>query len=170
VLVEGEDDVAAIQGTAKSLGVSLDAFGISVVPVGGKNSLDRPELVFKALGIPTYLVWDSDKQKPEENTVNTNRRLLRIVGEAEEDYPCAVKDQFACFDDKLETTLKNELGEHTFTTIIGELQKEFDVASNLDCLKRPALFSELIVRAKAKDRRSNTMERIVEKITAMRQI
>ena len=47
VLVEGEDDRAAILGTAMSLDFDLDRNGIAVIPCMGKNNLDRPMLIFK---------------------------------------------------------------------------------------------------------------------------
>jgi len=31
--------------------------GISVIPCGGKVSIDRPALIFKSLGIPVYALW-----------------------------------------------------------------------------------------------------------------
>jgi len=164
VLVEGEDDLAAIQGVAKSRGVSLDERGISVIPCIGKNNLDRPALIFKALGIPTYLVWDSDSGKEDPKT---NRLLLRLVGAAEEDYPSRVEDSFACFEVKLETTLKAELGEELFDGIVKEVQLEFEAGSTGDCLKRPSLFSELIRRAKTKGGSSKSLEAVLDKIMAL---
>jgi putative ATP-dependent endonuclease of OLD family len=165
VLVEGEDDLAAIQGTAKSRDLSLDALGISVIPCGGKNNLDRPALIFKALGIPTYIVWDSDRG--DQNGVETNKRLLRLLGEREQDYPSAIKDKFACFESKLEQTLKQELGEQLFERITREVQGECGAASPNDCLKRPLLFSELIRRARMAQASSKSLSDILDKILVL---
>jgi putative ATP-dependent endonuclease of the OLD family len=165
VLVEGEDDLAAILGVAKSKDVSLDALGISVIPCMGKTNLDRPAVIFGALGIPVYVIWDSDKG--DDDTSKTNRLLLRLVGEPETDYPNEVKATFACFEVKLETTLKSELGEQFFDQTIGTLQKEFEVTSPKDCMKKPAVVSELIKRAQAEGRTSKSLELIVEKILAL---
>jgi|HubBroStandDraft_5_1064220.scaffolds.fasta_scaffold00192_6 putative ATP-dependent endonuclease of OLD family len=165
VLVEGEDDLSAIQGTAKSRDISLDALGISVIPCGGKNNLDRPALIFKTLGIPTYVVWDSDKG--DQQCIETNRRLLRLVGEAEEDFPCTIKDSFACFERRLEDTLRQELGEEVFDKTTRELQREFEAANPNDCLKRPLLFSELIKRAAVAQATSKSLTAILDKILAL---
>jgi putative ATP-dependent endonuclease of OLD family len=165
VLVEGEDDLAAIQGTARSRDISLDALGISVIPCGGKNNLDRPALIFKTLGIPTYVVWDSDKG--DQQCIETNRRLLRLVGETEEDFPSAIKDSFACFENRLEATLRQELGEDVFDKTTRELQREFEAANPSDCLKRPLLFSELVKRAAAAQARSKSLTAILDKILAL---
>ncbi|MEE9225742.1 MAG: ATP-dependent endonuclease [Bacteroidota bacterium] len=79
ILVEGEDDRAAILGAAKANGTDLESNGFSVIPCGGKTSLDRPASIFRQLGIPVYLIWDGDKEsndaKPEDN-----HRLLRLLG------------------------------------------------------------------------------------------
>lgn len=163
VLVEGEDDLAAILGTAKSRGVSLEALGISVIPCMGKANLDRPALIFGALGIPVYLIWDSD-EGGQEDTSKTNRILLRVVGEAESDYPSGIKESFACFKVNLETTLRQELGAEVFDGIIAELQIAFGVASPKDCMKKPAVVSELITKAKAKGYKSPSLELILDEI------
>jgi len=163
VLVEGEDDLAAILGVARSRKVSLDALGISVIPCMGKTNLDRPALIFEALGIPVYLIWDSDKED-QDDTSKTNRLLLRLVNEPEEDYPSAVKELFACFEVNLETTLKRELGAEFFEGVVAELQTAFGIASPKDCLKKPSVISELITRARAQGKTSQSLELILDKI------
>ena len=94
--------------------------------------------MFVGLGVPAY-----DSDKGEDDTSKTNRLLLRLVGEPETDYPNEVKATFACFEVKLETTLRSELEEEFFDQTIEALQKEFEVASPKDCMKKPALVSEL---------------------------
>jgi putative ATP-dependent endonuclease of the OLD family len=167
VLVEGEDDLAAILGVARSRDVSLEALGISVIPCMGKTNLDRPALIFRALGIPIYLVWDSDKG--DDDTSKTNRLLLRLVGEPETDFPSGVKDTFACFEVKLEITLKAELGAELFDEIVGELQKELEVASPKDCLKKPAVVGELIRRVKTVGSTPESLELILDRILALQE-
>ena len=56
VLVEGEDDRAAILGMAECEGHDFEAAGISVIPCGGKTNLDRPLAIFRSLGIPVFPV------------------------------------------------------------------------------------------------------------------
>jgi hypothetical protein len=163
VLVEGEDDLAAILGTAKSKGISLEALGISVIPCMGKANLDRPALIFGALGIPVYLIWDSD-EGGQEDTSKTNRILLKVAGAAESDYPSGVKEGFACFKVNLETTLREELGAGVFDGIIAELQATFGIASPRDCMKKPAVVSELMVRAKSRGHQSPSLELILDRI------
>ena len=102
VLVEGEDDRAAILGYARSKECDFDGMGISVIPCSGKSSIDRPLIIFRQLGISVYVVWDGDyggnDAKPEEN-----RYLLRLLDEPEQDWPESVGDSFACFRVDLES-------------------------------------------------------------------
>ena len=78
VLVEGEDDRAAILGFARSKECDFDGLGITVIPCSGKSSIDRPLLIFRQLGVSVYVVWDGDyganDARPEDN-----RYLLRLL-------------------------------------------------------------------------------------------
>ena len=110
VLVEGEDDRAAILGVAVAMGHNFDSDGISVIPCMGKNNLDRPLVIFRRLGIPVYVIWDGDHGRKDARAED-NHRLLRLLGQSEEDWPCGVKDRHACFKIELETTLAEEIGK-----------------------------------------------------------
>ena len=46
VLVEGEDDRAALLGTAQLLGIDIDGNGIAILPCGGKRALIGPFAIF----------------------------------------------------------------------------------------------------------------------------
>jgi hypothetical protein len=65
VLVEGEDDYAAVMGTALAMNKDLESIGVSVIPVNGKRSMDRPAIIFQEFGIPVFILWDSDGDKGE---------------------------------------------------------------------------------------------------------
>ncbi|MFA4929553.1 MAG: AAA family ATPase, partial [Patulibacter sp.] len=60
VLVEGETDRVIINAMADLLGRPLDAAGISVISVEGKNNLRLARALLQALGTPTYVVVDGD--------------------------------------------------------------------------------------------------------------
>jgi len=119
------------------------------------------------LEIPTYLIWDSDKSKNKDGNPNANRRLLRLLGQEEEDFPSKVMPTFACFEDKLEATLKSELGPEVVETTIREIVEEFGDPAAEDCLKRPALFSSLLSKAKAKGHESRSLNLILDNILAL---
>lgn len=167
VLVEGEDDRAAILGVATAMGYDLESRGISVIPCGGKSSLDRPAALFRHLGIPVYVIWDSDKgennAKPEDN-----HRLLRLMNQSAEDWPCQVNGQFACFEHNLERTLQDEIGNTEFEQWLQECQKSFCIPEKRHAIKNPVVIAEVIRIAQQQGRKSPTLESIVNKILNMR--
>lgn len=163
VLVEGAGDRAAILATAALLKIDLQAQGVAILPAGGKPSLDRPSLIFKALGIPTYVVWDCDNGQPAE----MNRALLRLSGVPEADLFDAatrVEQSYACFEDKLETVLASEIPD--LAGIIDEVRDAFDIVKKDDVLKSAFAMREVLERAGAKGQRSATLEAVVTAIAA----
>ena len=181
VLVEGEDDCAAIGGAAIARNVDLEAHGVSVIPVGGKRSLDRPALIFREFGIPVYLVWDSDAGKGEATGTCTeckkplegkhdpadNRRLLRICGAAEEDWPSMLTATFCCFKVDLETTLREELGPPVFDELLSTCQEEFCIPRRKFAIKNPKVIAEIIERGKERGCESATLNGIVNNVMAL---
>jgi len=167
VLVEGEDDRAAILGMAKSMNHDFDSAGIAVVPCMGKNNIDRPLVIFRQLGIPVYVVWDSDRDDSDANP-EANRYLLRLVGQAEDDWPDAVEDSYACFKTKLETVLSQEIGNDLFDRTLSEAQRRLGIPKKKDALKNPTVLQEIIDRAASEGKVSTTLKRIVEKIISLK--
>ncbi|HRT69846.1 MAG TPA: ATP-dependent endonuclease [Acidobacteriota bacterium] len=167
VLVEGEDDRAAILGVATSMGYNFDSEGISVIPCLGKNNLDRPLVIFRHLDIPVYVIWDSDYGESGANPED-NRKLLRILGETEEDWPCAVKDSHACFKTELETTLEEEIGKELFDRLIEEAKGQYGITKKKDALKNPVVLQYVVEKASFDGKTSTTLSDIVSRITAMK--
>jgi len=88
------------------------------------------------------------------------------LGEAEEDYPEFVRNTSACFREKIEVTLAEEIGVDTMAEIVSALQNEFEVRKD-DCLKNPTLMRELLVRAKSRGATSVTLEAILQNVLAL---
>ncbi|MBE3110767.1 MAG: AAA family ATPase, partial [Acidobacteria bacterium] len=167
VLVEGEDDRAAILGVAVSMGHNFDGDGISVIPCIGKNNLDRPLVIFRRLGIPVYVIWDGDHGEKEARAED-NRKLLRLLGQSEEDWPCGVKDQHACFKSELETTLLEEIGKEMFDRLLDAEQGHLGISSKKDALKNPVVLQRIVEGASAEGKTSATLKGIVERIVALK--
>jgi predicted ATP-dependent endonuclease of OLD family len=167
VLVEGEDDRAAILGAAASMRHDLDSDGISVIPCGGKNNLDRPLVIFRSLGIPVYVIWDGDHGEKDANSED-NRRLLRLLQQPEEDWPSGVKDRYACFKVNLETTLEEEIGKNLFDRLLSEARRALGIPKEKDALKNPVVLQRIIEKASADAKSSATLKAIVEKIIALK--
>jgi hypothetical protein len=166
VLVEGEGDRAALLAVAHSMGHDLESIGVCVVPCMSKNNLDRPAIVFRDLGIPTYLLWDNDKDAKEPNPVE-NKRLLRLIGETEQDWPVGVWGRHACLDCNLECTLRNEVTPEVFDTLLGEAQVEFRMKKE-QAIKNPSVLRHVIQEATLRGNTSPTLQTIVEKIILLR--
>ena len=167
VLVEGEDDRAAILGVATSMDHDFDRIGITVVPCMGKNNLDRPLVIFRQLGVPTYVIWDSDHGEDNSNP-EVNRYLLRLVGQAEADWPKVVDKHYACFKTNLETVLSEEIGKELFDKTLFEVQRNLGIPKKKDALKNPAVLQHIVERTAAEGKVSVTLKGIVEKIIALK--
>jgi len=167
VLLEGEGDRAAILGVAESMGYDLESMGICVVPCMGKNNLDRPAVVFRNLGIQTYLVWDNDKHVQDPDA-EENKRLLRLVSAAEEDWPAGVWNTHACLEGNLECVLRQELSDAVFDVLLEQARSEFRMKKE-QVLKNPFVLRRVIEDAARQGRSSSTLRAIVEKIIGLRE-
>lgn len=100
-----------ITQAALVLGIDLTLMAVTFVPVT-KSAQPLAAAILRALGIPTYVVFDSDRDKEghdAENAATTNRRILRAVGEAETDFPeTNVQPEWACFATNLDDYLRAE--------------------------------------------------------------
>lgn len=167
VLVEGEEDRAAILGTASTLGHDFESIGISVIPCMGKNSIDRPTAIFRELEIPVYAIWDSDEggkdSKPEEN-----HRLLRLFSQEIEDWPEKITPSFTCFEKTLQFKLQDELGKDFFDITIESCLKKYSITRKDQAFKNPIIIQEILTKAKTESRKSVTLEQIVENIVALK--
>ena len=167
VLVEGEDDRAAILGVAKSMNHDFDSQGVTVIPCFGKANLDRPLVIFRQLGVPVYGVWDGDHNgnnaKPE-----SNKYLLRLLRQPEEDWPDFVGDSCACFKVKLEKTLEDEVGKDLFAQLLSRAQKELEIAKRDQALKNAAVIQHIIENADSNGKTSKSLKKIVDSIIALK--
>ncbi len=163
VLVEGEDDRAAILGMAEYLDVSFDSEGIAVIPCGGKNNLDRPLVIFRQLGIPIYVVWDSDYSETNTN-VKQNRALLALMGETVEDWPAFVGASCACLKVNLEHTLKEEFGGELFGQLLDQFKNELDFQTRDQAKKNVTVLRRSIAAAATAGKVSVSLEGIVRRI------
>lgn len=122
-LVEGTTESSVFYGIGDktSLG-SLEAAGVSIVPVGGKTMIPLAHAILTSIGIPVFALFDSDSGFETRATANAkapdkidderkshvaaNRLLLKYFGRPEEDFPSAmVAEELAIFEDRLEEFL-----------------------------------------------------------------
>ncbi len=122
-LVEGTTESSVFYGIGdrNSFG-SLEAAGVSIVPVGCKTSIPLAHAILTLIGIPAYALFDADggfearakdSGKPQEKIdkerkshIAANRMALKYFGRTEEDFPSAtVADEVAIFEDHIEAFL-----------------------------------------------------------------
>jgi len=170
VLVEGEGDRAAILGAAQANEYDFEGRGISVLPCGGKTSLDRPAAIFRALGIAVYVIWDGDKhheKNKEKSKPEVNEALLRLMGVEPTAWPAGVWETHACFECEVERTLRKEIGEDLFDKLVTRWRDEFEYEDNERALKNPQVVRNVLEEAKSQGRPSPTLTAIVERIMAL---
>ena len=121
--MEGTTDSSVFYGVGDRISIgSIEAAGISIVPVGSKTSILLAHAILTAIGIPVYALFDADggfkaraiakgkqpKEIDEERHghVKANRATLRYFGLPEEDFPSAIVSQkVAIFEDHLEALM-----------------------------------------------------------------
>ena len=161
VLVEGEGDRAALMGVAKSMRHHLEKYGISVIPCGGKPNIGKPAVIFRQLKIPVYAVWDIDKNKSEPNP-KLNHILMSVMKQSPVDWPSGVHDTYACLDDNLEDTIKNDMGAR-LNEYHTRCMREMGVGGS-DVLKKPHAITYVIGAATEEGVSCSELEKIVQKI------
>lgn len=167
VLVEGRSDRAALFATAQLLGVNFEAAGIAVLPVEGKNNLDRPYLIFQELGIPIYIVWDCDCGT-KNYKADANLALARLV------FPDRVIDaptectnigpSYAHFEVTLEKSIKQEITPTVYDTCLVDACKKFEFEPSNDAQKIPDVMYDLLSKARDEGKSSHSLEELVRAI------
>jgi putative ATP-dependent endonuclease of the OLD family len=173
VLVEGVCDRAAIVAAAALEDIDLEAQGIAVLAVDGKTKMDRPAAIFTSLGIPTYLVWDCDRQPGGAvEGLDQNRALqalMAVPGDQIVDAATILAPTFACFETKLETVIKDEIGAEFYNRQLDVVKTKYGIERADDAEKAPFAMQDLLRGATARRKRSGSLRAIVKAIQALRE-
>jgi putative ATP-dependent endonuclease of OLD family len=123
LLCEGPTD-AALLGAVAARDGGFDGLGIAVATCHGKSLIPLAYAILRQLDIPTYVLFDADagieqrlqakqkmsneeREKTVEETAKKNAALLRLCGEAEEEWPGrAARQASANFTDRVEDDLE----------------------------------------------------------------
>lgn len=170
VLVEGPSDKAALLATGEATGFDFTAAGIAIAVADGKTGLSKPAAIFRAFGIPTYIIWDCDLGNVDDK-VEHNRALQRLVGISDAnifDHQTKVGANFAAFEVDLETTLAAEIGGALFNEKIEEARNEYGLSRRRDVCKSPVAMSSALRRAAAEGQKSATLASIIVAIENLR--
>ena len=186
VLVEGDDDRGALLGTAMRMGYNLESMGIAVIPCSGKTNLDRPWAVFTELGIPSYIVWDSDANlcgnagstdcslcDPSQKTgckahSETNERLLNMQGRTPVRWPgLRVERDYACFATELVGTIKSELTLSVYEVALDQAKSELGIVETSHAIKNPQVIKRVLDLASQSGKEAPTLTHIIEHVVAL---
>lgn len=158
-LVEGTTESSVFYGIGdKASPGSLEAAGVSIVPVGGKNSIPLVHAILASIGIPVYALFDADggfearaqasgkaqdKIDAERKAhVAANRMALKYFGLAEEDLPpSTVAAAVAIFEDHLEAFLSANWTEW------GLACKDVEAAAGISLAKNQLAYRTATLRA-----------------------
>lgn len=172
-LVEGTTDSSVFYGIGDRISLgSLEAAGVSIVPVGGNTMIALAHAILSSIGIPVYALFDADggfearakaNGKPPEDIekvrkshVAANRALLRYFGRIEEDFPSAlVADEVAIFEDHLEAFLSASWPEwgtacNDVEVAAGIILKKNQLAYRTATLKAEGVVPEMLMKILAK--------------------
>ena len=78
LLVEGQSELFALPAFARSLGLEIDKYGVSVVYTNGKGNFQIYHHILEAFGIPHVILGDGDG-----NRVGREQRYRQLVGQAD---------------------------------------------------------------------------------------
>jgi putative ATP-dependent endonuclease of the OLD family len=166
ILVEGRSDKAALTATARMLGVNFEAAGIAILSAEGKTNLDRPYVIFRELGIPTFMLWDCDQHLPEtKRTPVTDLALSKLV-KPDSQFDTApttdlIGDSYAHFEKTLEHRVKEDLSPEVHAACLAAACEPFGVHPSSDAQKIPEVVYQTLLRAKSQDRESAMLQNIV---------
>ena len=171
VLVEGEDDRAAILGCAQSMDIELDALGVSVIPCIGKTNIDKPYVIFSRLGIPTFVIFDSDSDatRERENHARTNKCLQRLlnINPPKEFPPTQVLDNCATFETNLDKYLRETAGEEIYQDITDTFMEDYGYDNQNTCKKSPEFINQIIRKAMEEGKKPIKLCQIVDKLAEL---
>jgi predicted ATP-dependent endonuclease of OLD family len=141
VLVEGLEDVAYILAYLNLLDRSDDyrRLGCHIVPANGKSELLQPLVIARHMHIPTYLVFDSDADKPDKNGSRgkhekDNRALLKLAGDPRGDpMPAATARGigFTMWHSDIGAVVESEIGSADWASFRAEADKRYSHAGGL---------------------------------------
>lgn len=173
VLVEGPSDREALLAAGRAMNYDLEAYDISVIPCTGKTNIDKPLLIFRDLGIPTYAIWDSDysmqnsaEKKKKHKKINIYLQKLLNVSDIQE-WPNIIKSDYACFEHTLETTLQNHLTKAKYDSYLKVCKEQYGIGNGSRAIKNPSVMRVVADMAKRDGLLAGMLDPIIEKIHAM---
>jgi len=160
-----------LTAAAAERGMDLYKRGIALLPVGGKENLDRAIVLFRQLGIPTYMVFDADRhvrRKQREQTAKSNRALLRLLEQPLEDFPnTQVRTTFACFENTLWDTVRAELGPQAVGQAVRRASLRYGFPTDRANNKNSVILCEVLRELASQGVMSATLSQMMNRIETL---
>ena len=125
ILVEGLEDVAYILSYLNLIDKAEEfrRLGSHIVAANGKSELLQPLVIVRHMGIPVYVIFDADTDKPDKNGSQAkhekdNRALLTLLGKAGENpMPTATYSGlgFTMWHSDIGTIVEADIGKDDWT-------------------------------------------------------
>lgn len=112
IIVEGPSELYSLPIYADCINFNFDKNNISVVHGDGKGQMDRLLRIFNGFEIPTFLIFDGDKNNTDPDIKNKTLELLLLLGAEKKNIEFVVTEvsnNYAIFEEKLEETLRKEI-------------------------------------------------------------
>lgn len=174
VITEGLTEVATIIAISEILNRDWLSKGIAVISADGKNKIDRPVVIFRGFGIPTYFIFDGDNRHNEgdadkrRKTISDNHELLRLANADIADFPkTTVTDRYACFENDFEAYCKSIVGDELFSGLRDRIAQLHGYEKPSYGLKNFEVVAELISEIYDKGHRLQMIEEIIEQVEAL---
>ncbi len=170
VLVEGLEDVAYLM-TYISLMEKIKDFrrlGCHIIATQGKSALVQPLAISRVIGIPTYVIFDSDADKPDKHGSRTkherdNRALLALLDHPnEEAMPTKTVSGpgFTMWHSDIGSVVESEIGSDEWRFFQQRVDEKY---GNIGRARKHALhIGDCLTTAWLDGRRSPALERVCE--------
>ncbi|MDO8578441.1 MAG: AAA family ATPase [Dehalococcoidales bacterium] len=141
VLVEGKEDLAYITSYLNLMDLWGDfrGTGCHIVPTDGKSNMIQPLAIALGLGIPVYIVFDSDGEKPDKNGSRVKHRadneaLLKLKGVTNpESFPNQTfwSNGIAMWNSEIQRVVADEIGTQDWQEYSTKADCRYDNAGDL---------------------------------------
>jgi putative ATP-dependent endonuclease of the OLD family len=176
VLVEGQEDLGYLSAyfTLTNRYEELRRLGCHVVPAGAKGNMLYPLAIAKSLQIPTYVVFDADRDKidkPDKRAKHErdNIALLRLCGvTSPQPFPNAVfqTDSVTMWPEDIGTAVKSDFGKQNWEELENRVRATQQLIGAPDLEKNPFFIGSVLAAALAESKRSNVLDHLCDRIIA----
>ncbi len=174
VLVEGTEDIAYIS-THMQLTEKWTRFrelGCHFVVCGGKSPMSRPLAIALQLGIPTFVIFDSDANETGERRRANNRRdntcLLRLCGHEDCD-PLPSEDSWSAnvvmWKSSIGTVVRQDIGDDQWSEAKRQAREDLKVDEEL-ASKNNLLITAVLEKLAARGVYSSVLTTLGDRILA----